>query len=356
MIVFTIISCSDSHDTSYKPNCLIYNTSDTLDLSSEFGFVTITSLASSQGLLFVLDGPGVQVTVIDSLDRVQNSFGSEGNGPGEMSWPDAICALSDSTILISDFTGIHSYNSEGLWLGNIIEYLNNPMMWLNPVNNSNFIAYKHNIYMHNRQTYFDWTLSMYNLDGNRNCVFLTDTFAVDLLNATEILNRSLFSFRSAAGHDRIFLFDRNSQDYTISCRNQDNDTLYSIVRNDVTTVNKSSVEVEIESESVESWLRDWGTSNIMEYEYDPRPWREPVRDMWVTEDGLQLWVQRGDLEGFFFDIYATDDGTLLRTAEVLLDTTGLCEVEFFVADSNRIYAILETRDFEQLLVSFDKAP
>lgn len=273
-----------------------------------------------------------------------------------MSWPDAICALSDSVILISDFTGVHSFNLEGVWRGNVVEYLNNPMMWLKPINENMFIAYKHNIYMKDNQTVLDWTLSSYSLEGIRDHVFLADTFAVDLLNATEILNQSLFSFRVASGHDRIFLFDRNSQSYTITCISPHHEILYRIIRGDVALVFKSQDEIDDESESIESWLRGWGTSNIMEYEYEPRPWREPVRDMWVTEDGCQLWVQRGDLDGFIFDIYATEDGTLLETAEILLDTTGLCEVEFFVADSSRIYAILETRDFDQLLVSFVKAP
>lgn len=353
-MILVNLSCINGERPTYLSRAK-FEVHDTLLYSDPMNCVTITEIASTPERLYCLDSPSARVSVFGEDDACLFSFGRNGSGPGEMSAPIAISALSSGSVLISDFSGLHLFDSNGHWISNIVEYVDNPMMELHTLDSCTFIAYKHNVYMSERHTVLDWTLASYDLSGERGAVFLSDTISIDMLDATEILNQSMFSFRCACGAGKLFSFNRNKPAYIIECRDSEGSFIYTIEQ-DIPVVEKCQDEIDAEAESVESWLNGAGESNVMEYEYEPRPWREPVRDMWVTEDGCQLWVQRGDLDGFIFDIYATEDGTLLETAEILLDTTGLCEVEFFVADSSRIYAILETRDFDQLLVSFVKAP
>jgi hypothetical protein len=326
---------------------------DTLLRSDTAACLTVTDISSANGHTFVLDGP--RSSVVEIVEgEVVGSFGREGNGPGEISLPSSVCALPSSCILISDFSGVHSYDRSGAWLGNIVDYFNNPMLDIHALDGSTFIAYKHNIYLANERTILDWSLSSYDQSGSRLTVFLSDTLSIERLSATEIINQSLFSFKSACGDGRVFLFDRNEAQYRVTCCDSAGQLLYAIEQ-DADQIEKTEGELASEAEAVNSWLTGLGDSDVMEYDYEPRAWREPVKDMWVTEDGTQLWVQRGDLDGFQFDIYSAVDGSLLETAEAQLDTTGLWQVDFFVADSSRVYAILETRDFEQLLVQFSSS-
>jgi len=219
---------------------------------------------------------------------------------------------------------------------------------------STFVAYRHDIFIREGRTTIGWAVSSYSLGGARRVVYLQDTTSIEGADATELLNGSLFAYRYACGDGRLFYSSRNAPDYCIECVDKTGDPIYSI-RQDAEVVSKSAGEMERESQSVEDWLNGMGSSNVVEYVYNPRPWREPVRGMWVTVDGTRLWVLRGNLDGFRFDIYSTVEGRLLEAADVQLDTTGLWQIDFFVADSNRIHAILETRDFDQLLVRFRPA-
>ena len=327
-----------------------YCSLDTVKISSDLSPLTITDIASTSNYLIILDCPNARLKIISDDGNQYSQFGRTGAGPGEMYWPLSICALSDSTILVSDYTGLHSFDVDGTWNGcNALEGQSNPMMELTVMNCSTFTAYKHDIYLHDNRTLLDWTVATYSANGQRNTVFLTDTLGIDRMDATQILHGSLFAYHFTSGGNRFFYSDRNSSEYRIICVDASNKHLYDIVK-DFPVCIKTEVEMERERESVESWLCGCGGSNVMDYTYNPREWRETIRCMWVTDDSNELWVQRGDIEGYFFDIYSTIDGTQIRTAEAVIDTIGLWGVSFFVSDSNSIYAVLEDYNANHLLI------
>jgi hypothetical protein len=327
---------------------------DTLIAPGSSGCVSITDVSCSDGICYVLDGPRSEIRAFDEEGNLQRVFGSTGCGPGEMSWPVSLCSAGDTLIFVSDYSGLLEFSSSGVWNGRPLEYSSNPMLNLQSLNDVSIVTYRHNLFVLNERATLGWIIASYSRGGSVQTVFLHDTVSIENSDATELLNCSALAFRFACGGDRFFSYDRNQKYYQIVCSNSSGSWLYQISQ-PTTIVQKNQVELDRESSEIEDWLSGLGSSNVIEYVYNPRPWREPVKDMWVTEDGTQLWVQRGDLDGFQFDIYSAVDGSLLETAEAQLDTTGLWQVDFFVADSSRVYAILETRDFEQLLVQFSSS-
>lgn len=97
-------------------------------------------------------------------------------------------------------------------------------------------------------------------------------------------------------------------------------------------------------------MRGSGESNVMEYTYEPRPWCEPVASMWVTCDGRRLWVRRGDVQGFVFDVYSVVDGRQVYSVRVSPRGDPAWKTTFFVSDSSSLYALLEDEGATQVLV------
>ncbi len=349
-IPLVLVACTGStKNISEELPHICYGVIDTLGPQSTRTCVTFSSITALDSTILALDCPAGIVTLYNYNDSCISEFGRTGSGPGELDWPSSICATTDSTVFISDFQGISRFDIDGHWLGRPIEYLNNPMFDLQSLNCSTFVAYKHDIYTTEAGTLLDWTISEYSVQGQQHTIFVSDSITIDYLDATEILNRSLFSHAFCSGRNRFFVFDRNEEHYHIDCLDCSDSLLYSIER-DTPIIAKNEDELQMEADNIESWLRGSGESDVMEYVYEPRPWREPVKEMWVTDDGEELWVQRGDLDGFMFDIYSTTDGSLIRTSEARIDTSGLWDVSFFIADPDRVYAILEDDDTNQMLV------
>jgi hypothetical protein len=97
-----------------------------------------------------------------------------------------------------------------------------------------------------------------------------------------------------------------------------------------------------------------GESDVVECEYCPKPWAEPISDMWVTDETDQLWVQRGDLDDVAFDIYQASDGRFLRQLSTELRSSDINYQSIFVQDSAAIYIVTESADFSQSLLLFSR--
>jgi hypothetical protein len=348
LLVFAAGCSQTGPSPQEQPQASRYAIIDTLMESDDYHCFSATDIDYVTGKLSVLDGPARQVLCFGSNDSLLFSFGQAGSGPGELGWPVSMAMTEQGGFLLSDFTGIIEYDSTGYWVQNVINYSNNPMLNLCTLDDSTFMAYKHDIIIDNERRLIIWSISSY-CDGCMRTCYTADTLFVDELSSSEVLNGSLFSSVFSCGRGRAFLFNCNERQYEISCMDASAHCLYSIVR-DVEIPDKSESQLRWESQEMEGWLAGTGESDVIEYVYEPRPWREPVKEMWVTDDGEELWVQRGDLDGFMFDIYSTTDGSLIRTSEARIDTSGLWDVSFFIADPDRVYAILEDDDTNQMLV------
>jgi len=329
-----------------------YLISDTLIRPGDFdGAFTITDLAATDTLLLVLDGPAARICVFDTTGILLRAFGERGEGPGCLGRPSFMCVLPPRDLLVSDLgsKSLEHFSLEGEWAGRVMEWPGDPVMYLHPLQEGAFAAFQVD-WLPGSELRIASSVFACDLAGNRLAVFTSESCLVDPHDPAEALNSSLFAHRLAAGGGRAFVFKRSDPRYVIQCFDPDGVPLYRI-EHAVPGARKTCEEMSAEAAQVEDYLRALGgSSDVVQYRYSPRPWREPVADMWVTVDGRSLWALRGDLEGSCFDVYGTLDGAFLHSARAIIDTAGISRVDFFVADSERIYAVLEEDDFGQILV------
>lgn len=71
------------------------------------------------GRIHVLDAAAHRVVVFDSAGRHVRTFGSEGDGPGEMRWPAAVSVAANGSVVIADHarSGLKRWDSSGIPIG-----------------------------------------------------------------------------------------------------------------------------------------------------------------------------------------------------------------------------------------------
>jgi hypothetical protein len=358
LLVQMAISCGKDEQAEYPRFVRRFVPSDTiLSGNGRSDPATITDISTTESRVFVLDGPQALITCYSDAADPIIVFGERGAGPGCLGRPTYICCLSDSVLLISDLgsRSLERFTVNGAWIGRVAEWTGDPMIDLCPIDEEHMAACQVE-WLEGPELRIETCVFSCDLSGRRTACFLSDTTSIDPARPTDALDASLFAYRIAAGGGRVFLFDRSDPEYSIRCFDQTGSYLYSIEM-DVDMTMKTDEEIIHESSEVCDFLRSTGgSSDIIQFSYEPREWKEPVADMWVTGDGGQLWVQRGDLDGFFFDVFGTPDGRCIGQAEAIIDTSGIWNTDFFVADSSRMYLTLETQDFTQILMRLRPEP
>ena len=356
-ILLCASACEDGsgNDETAGAPVTVYCVEETLAcVSDSLGQLTVSDMASCGDELYVLDCPEALVRVYSRGELVR-SFGERGSGPGMLSWPSFLCVLSDSAVLISDMGagGLCRFDSEGGWIGTPVEYQSNPMMDLEMIDCSTFAAYKHTVVNAGGRPAMSLNISAFDVDGNRIATFHEDSFIVEASNPTELFDRSLFAYRCGGGNGLFFLYDRNGPEYLISCHDRSGGLLDSISV-EVPVVQKTEAEIDAEAQDVTSYLRSIGSSNVVQYSYDPRPYREPVMGIWITVDD-EIWVLRGDLESPRFDVFEYPSLELSRVVNIDMHTEGTRRTELHVSSSGQVFALIEMDDFSHTLLQLSEA-
>jgi hypothetical protein len=270
----------------------------------------------------------------------------------------AFCILSDSALLVSDngLRALNRFTTAGGWLEEVQQFSGDPLLSIRAADRGSFAAYSLSLGEAVENGYeTESSIQVWTLDESAPVPIRVDSFVLNPSDPSECIEQTLFSYRLAAGGERVFLFDRRTPEYLVDCFDLEGRLLYSIER-DVPVVDKSPSELQREAQEMTDLLNGMGGSELIEHTYQPRSWREPVADIWVTEDGGSLWVLRGDLEGYLFDVFDAASGELISTAEVTMDTTGVEDVRFFVCEDDLICLVLEDDSFEQTIVVLRPEP
>lgn len=296
---------------------ILLTVTDTIGLElgdSSYVFGYAADVVRTDSTLYVLDMPYATVKKYGPDGTYLGSFGRHGDGPGEMVFPQSMELLPGGTMLVQDVNDLNMFDLTGQWLGFALEHRQNWPRQHAAADSSSFVIIRHE-FIHEPERISREFIAMYDLDGSLLQEYSADSVSlpVDPEDNTDALNTTFFSHYFTADPFRnVYLVTRHTQDYRIECFDALG-TPFDSITLDIPVVEKTVEEIAMEKEYVEDYLTGMGTSNVMQWIYEPDPYREPIAGIWLGWGG-NLWVLRGTSDRPTFDIWSVPEGELLYSA------------------------------------------
>ena len=291
------------------------------------------------GSIVILDRAAMKVRVIPDQGDPYFICG-EGEGPGEMLFPQSTGVLPDGTILLADEMkqAIMTFDPSGSYLGDYFTTDRYVPYRMYPVDSTSIVGSMLDLEMGD-QIFFSFYIGRFDVDSLPSTTYSTLQWewpAPQMYTDIECMD-------FAAGIDgRVFLTQDNTS-YYISVFSGDGEELFSIENSEVDRIPKTSEEIEEEIEYFESWAReDQGYTGG----YEPSPYHHLISIAGVDSQG-NLWVERfGNDTVHQFDVW-DDTGNLLYTASF----TGYSGIDlmFSVDQYGILAAVIDPGHFPQIL-------
>ncbi len=256
--------------------------------------------------------------------------GGAGDGPGELSMPQSLAFFPDGSFLIQDITDLGYYSSCGDWLSHIFTHAGN---WPRDhiVTGPESFAIKWHEFIQGDPFILRKFIASYDLQGDFIAEFMTDPIVVPSTpeNNNDVLNRSQFShYFTGDLNGNLYMVQRHIPEYKIVCFDSSG-TPFDTLTLDLPVVERTAEEVALEKQHIEEYLTGMGTTNVMQWIYEPDIFREPIAGLWL---GWQenLWVLRGTEDVPVFDIWSIPSGELLFSAHLDLSIPATEFLTFYI--------------------------
>lgn len=335
-----------SEQIVYIPE-LILTLTDTIgvelgDSNYVFGFAA--DVVRTDSILYVLDTPYATVMKYLPDGTYAGRFGEHGDGPGEMVFPQSLELLPDGLFLVQDVNDLNIFNLAGEWQGFALEHRQNWPRQHSAADPSSFVVIRHE-FLHEPDRIMREFIAMYDLDGNLLQEFTTDSIEIPVApeDNTDALNRVYFSYYFAADTERnLYLITRHTPDYRIECLDSSGELFHTITL-DVPVVEKTEDEIALEKQYIEDYLTGMGTSNIMQWIYEPDLFREPIAGVWLGWQG-NLWVLRGSGDKPVFDIWSVPECEYLYRAILDVELPPGQYFTFYITPYSRNFAVVHENE------------
>ena len=304
---------------------------------SNYVFGHVADLVRTDSLLYVLDMARAHISLYDNNGRFAGTIGRRGSGPGEFASPRNLL-LSPRGILVQDINGLKLLEMDGSWKRFILEHQGNWPGQNKLVDDSTFCVVWHD-FQTSGVPFIRPFVGVFDFQGDPVCELWADSIRIPVPpeNNNHALNAWRFGhYLASDGQGGIFHHRRHSGEYLIR-RFDRNGGLLGEISRQYTAVVKTPEEILLEKEYIEDMLRGSGTTNVMQWVYEPDPFREPISGLWVSGDG-NLWVLLGTEPRPTFDVWSLPDGVLKYRAELSLDIPRGEFLTFFISPHSRRFA------------------
>ena len=309
------------------------NVTDTIGVElgdSCYVFGYAADAARTDSIIYVLDMSRAKLRKYTPEGEYAGYFGGRGEGPGELSYPQGLEFFPDGSILVQDITDLSLYDSQGNWLKHILIHSGN---WpkQHTITGTDTFAILWHEFLREPSLILRKFIASYDLEGNFQAEFMTDSIPVPAApeDNTDVLNRSHFSHYFAGDMSgNLYVVQRHTPDYRIFCNNPEG-IAFDTLSLDLPVVEKTAYEISLEKRHIEEYLTGMGTSNVVEWIYEPHSWREPIAGIWLGWEG-NLWVLRGTEEKPAFDVWSIPEGEYLFRAELNIDIPPTEFLTFYI--------------------------
>ncbi|OPL19195.1 MAG: hypothetical protein AVO35_12140 [Candidatus Aegiribacteria sp. MLS_C] len=353
--------CGDGTDDQYGsgagPGAIELAITDTVGVElgdSCYVFGYLADAARTDSIIYALDMSRSQLRKYTPDGEWAGFIGGRGDGPGELVMPHWLALLPDGSILIQDITDLGLYSPDGGWTGHVLTHSGNWPSMHTPLGNGTFAISWHE-FLREPEHILRRFIASYDLQGAKITEYLADSIRVPAPpeENTDAINRFLFSHYMAGDLDgNLYIVTRHSPDYRIVCYGPDASP-FDTLSLDVPVVERTAEEIGLVKRYTEEYLRGMGTSNVMEWVYEPDPFKPPISGIWLGWGG-NLWVLRGNTEVPEFDVWSVPEGELLYTARLDLELPPTQFLTFYIAPWCRDFlAVHEDESMVQRLLLID---
>ena len=332
-----LVSCGNEHgvpgvDTA-DTGSVILSVTDTIGVEigdSCFMFGYAVDAARTDSIVYVLDMSRARLQKYYPDGSYAGFIGGSGDGPGELFMPHCLAFFPDGSFLIQDITDLGYYNSSGEWLSHVFTHAGN---WPrdHTVTGSASFAVKWHEFINVDSPILRKFIASYDLQGNLIHEFMTDPIPIPSTpeNNTDVLNRSFFSHHFTSDlNGNVYMVQRHTPDYSIVCFNSAG-VPFDTLTLEIPVVAKTDEEVALEKRHTEEYLTGMGTSNVMQWIYEPDSFREPIAGIWLGWNE-NLWVLRGTEDAPAFDVWSIPEGELLYSAHLDLHIPAAEFLTFYI--------------------------
>jgi hypothetical protein len=320
-------------DDAVPVESIVLAVTDTIGIEmgdSCYVFGYLADAARTDSIIYALDMSRAQLREYTPEGEWSGYIGGRGDGPGELVMPHWFELLPDGSVLVQDIMDLGLYSPDGEWLGHVFTHSGN---WPNQhtVMGSGFFAVLWHEFIHEPTRIMRKFIASYDLDGRQMAEFMTDSIPIPSTpeNNTEVLNRGFFSHYFAGDLDgNLYVVERHVPEYMIVCFGPDA-VPFDTLTLEVPLVERTEEEIALEKQHIEEYLNGMGTSNVMEWIYDPDTFRPPISGIWLGWEG-NLWVLRGSEDIPVFDVWSVPEGSLIYTATLDLEIPPTEFLTFYI--------------------------
>ncbi len=293
-----------------------------------FGYVA--DAARTDSIIYALDMSRAQLRKYTPQGEYSGYIGGRGDGPGELVMPQWMEFFSDGSMIIQDITDLGFYSSQGEAPSHIFTGSCN-LPQLHTATGPETFAVRWHEFIYEPSLINRKFIATYDLEGVFLAEFMTDSIKlpVEPEDNTDALNRMIFSHYFAGALDgNLYLVKRHIPEYRIVCFAPDG-IAFDTLSLDLPVIEKSEEEITLEKQHTEEYLTGMGTSNVVQYIYEPDTFRAPIDGIWLGWEE-NLWVLRGTEDKPVFDVWSIPDGELLYRAELDLEIPPAEFLTFYI--------------------------
>ncbi len=317
-----------------------------------FGYVA--DAVRTDSVIYVLDMSYAQLRKYSPDGEYSGYIGGRGDGPGELVMPQWLELFADGSMIIQDISDLGLYSSSGDWLSHIFVHSGNWPTHHTVTGPGTFTVRWHEFLLEPSHMLRQFIAS-YDLEGEFQAEFMTDSISipVDPEDNTDALNRTFFSHYFCGDLDgNLHLVQRHIPQYRIVCYGSDA-VPFDTLSLDLPVVYKTEDEIALEKRHIEEYLTGMGTSNVMQWIYDPDAFVAPIDGIWLGWEG-NLWVLRGTGATPVFDVWSIPEGELLYRAELDLEIPSEEFLTFYINPWSRDFlAVHEDEGMVQRVLLID---
>jgi len=317
-----------------------------------FGY--LADAARTDSVIYALDMSRAQLRKYTPDGEWIGYMGGRGEGPGELVMPHWMALLPDGSLLVQDITDLGLYSPDGEWMHHVLTHSGNwPAMHTALGSGTFAISWHEFIYEPSR--IMRKFIASYDLQGEQVVEFLADSIHIPIApeDNTDAINRFLFSHYFAGDLEgNLYAVTRHIPEYRVVCYGPGG-AVFDTLAIDVPVVERTEEEMGLVKRYTEEYLRGMGTSNVMEWVYEPDPFKPPIGGVWLGWQG-NLWVLRGNTDIPVFDVWKVPEGELLYTAELDLEVPPTQFLTFYITPWCRDFLVVhEDESMVQRLLLVD---
>lgn len=291
------------------------------------------------GSILILDQAALRIRIISS-DGEAKLISRQGEGPGELLLPQAICALRDGRILVSDQMKreVMTYDISGNYLGSYFTTDRYVPYRMFPIDSSSIVGAMLDLEM-GEQILFSFYIGRFESDSTASVVYNSVQWewpAAEMYTDIELMEFV------ANPQGNVFLVQDNTN-YLISVYSPEGNEIYKIEHPDVNRIPKTSEEIEEEIIDFESWAKE---DQAYTGGYEPSPYHHLISLAGVDEEG-NLWIERHDSDdGYKFDIWDATGNLFFTATFPAIENDP--EFHFSVDQHGILAAIVDSEHFPQV--------